>query len=156
MRIGHGYDAHRIEFGKPLVIGAVPIKSDFGLKAHSDGDVLIHALADAILGAAGLRDIGYYFPDSSDETFNMDSKLILKRVLELISKSGLKLEYADCTLIAQMPKMAPYIEEIRKSLADILNVDYDRINVKATTEEKMGFTGRIEGLSAHAVCILSE
>ena len=156
MRIGHGYDAHRIEEGKPLVIGGVSIKCEFGLKAHSDGDVLLHALADAVLGAAGLRDIGYYFPDNSDETLNMDSRLILKRAIELAAERSFKFEYADCTLVAQKPKMAPYIEDIRTAIAEVIGTDRDRVNVKATTEEKMGFTGRCEGISAHAVCILAE
>lgn len=156
MRIGHGYDAHRIEEGKPLVIGGVHIPCEFGLRAHSDGDVLLHALADAVLGAAGLRDIGYFFPDNSDETLNMDSRIILKRAVELAAERGFKFEYADCTLVAQKPKMAPYIEDIRSAIADVIGTDRDRVNVKATTEEKMGFTGRMEGVSAHAVCLLAE
>lgn len=156
MRIGHGYDVHRIEEGKPLVIGGVPIPCEFGLRAHSDGDVLLHALADAVLGAAGLRDIGYYFPDTSDETLNMDSRIILARAVALAEERGLKFEYADCTIVAQKPKMASYIEEIRTSLAAVIGTDRDRVNVKATTEEKLGFTGRGEGIAAHAVCILSE
>ncbi len=156
MRIGHGYDVHRIEEGKPLVIGGVPIPCEFGLRAHSDGDVLLHALADAVLGAAGLRDIGYYFPDTSDETLNMDSRIILARAVALAEERGLKFEYADCTIVAQKPKMASYIEEIRTSLATVIGTDRDRVNVKATTEEKLGFTGRGEGIAAHAVCILSE
>ncbi len=156
MRIGHGYDAHRIEEGKPLVIGGVHIPCEFGLRAHSDGDVLLHALADAVLGAAGLRDIGYFFPDNSDETLNMDSRIILKRAVELAAERGFKFEYADCTLVAQKPKMAPYIEDIRSAIADVIGTDRDRVNVKATTEERMGFTGRMEGVSAHAVCLLAE
>ena len=156
MRIGHGYDVHRIEEGKPLVIGGVPIPCEFGLRAHSDGDVLLHALADAVLGAAGLRDIGYYFPDTSDETLNMDSRIILARAVTLAAERGLKFEYADCTIVAQKPKMASYIEEIKTSLAAVIGTDRDRVNVKATTEEKLGFTGRGEGIAAHAVCILSE
>jgi len=156
MRIGHGYDVHRIEEGKPLVIGGVPIPCEFGLRAHSDGDVLLHALADAVLGAAGLRDIGYYFPDTSDETLNMDSRIILARAVALAAERGLKFEYADCTIVAQKPKMASYIEEIKTSLAAVIGTDRDRVNVKATTEEKLGFTGRGEGIAAHAVCILSE
>ena len=156
MRIGHGYDAHRIEEGKPLVIGGVHIPCEFGLRAHSDGDVLLHALADAVLGAAGLRDIGYFFPDNSDETLNMDSRIILKRAVELAAERGFKFEYADCTLVAQKPKMASYIEDIRTAIADVIGTDRDRVNVKATTEERMGFTGRMEGVSAHAVCLLAE
>lgn len=156
MRIGHGYDAHRIEPGKKMTLGGVKISSDFGLKAHSDGDVLIHALADAILGASGLRDIGFYFPDTSDETLNMDSSEILKSAAEMAEKRGLKISFADCTVIAQRPKLSSYIDDMRATLAEILDVERDRINVKATTEEKMGFTGRCEGISAHAVVLLEE
>ena len=156
MRIGHGYDVHRTEANKPLVMGGVKIDCDFGLKAHSDGDVLIHALADAILGAAGLRDIGYFFPDTSDETLNMDSRIILRRAIEMAAEKGLSFDYADCTIVAQKPKMAHHIEDIRKSLANVIGVDTDRVNVKATTEEKLGFTGSGEGIAAHAVCILKE
>lgn len=156
MRIGHGYDAHRVEPGKQLVIGGVKIDSDFGLRAHSDGDVLIHALADAILGAAGLRDIGYYFPDTSEHTLNMDSREILRFATERVCEKGYKFEYADCTLVAQKPKMAPYIDEIRASLAAVIGTELDRVNIKATTEEKMGFTGRMEGIAAHALCLLAE
>ena len=156
MRIGHGYDVHRTENGKKLIIGGVHIESDFGLKAHSDGDVLIHALADAILGASGLRDIGYYFPDSSDETLDMDSRIILKRAIELAAERGLTLDYADCTIIAQKPKMAPHIENMRLVLSETMGADLTRVNVKATTEEKLGFTGSGDGIAAHAVCILKE
>ena len=156
MRIGHGYDVHRTETGKKLVIGGVYIPCEFGLKAHSDGDVLIHALADAILGAAGLRDIGYYFPDTSEDTLNMDSRIILKEAVSKAQEKGFIFSYADCTLIAQKPKMAPHIESIRDSLSEVIGVSRDRINVKATTEEKLGFTGSGEGIAAHAVCILEE
>ena len=156
MRIGHGYDVHRTEMGKKLIIGGVNIDCEFGLKAHSDGDVLIHALADAILGAAGLRDIGYFFPDTSDETLNMDSRIILRRSVELAAERGLSVDYADCTLVAQKPKMAPHIESMRQALAETMGVDISRVNVKATTEEKLGFTGSGEGIAAHAVCILKE
>ena len=156
MRIGHGYDVHRTEAGKKMILGGVEIECEFGLKAHSDGDVLIHALADAVLGAAGLRDIGYYFPDTSAETLNMDSRIILRRATELAAERGFSLDYADCTLVAQKPKMAPHIEAMRDSLAETMGVSRDRVNVKATTEEKLGFTGSGEGISAHAVCILAE
>ena len=156
MRIGHGYDVHRTEMGKKLIIGGVNIDCEFGLKAHSDGDVLIHALADAILGAAGLRDIGYFFPDTSDETLNMDSRIILRRSVELAAERGLSVDYADCTLVAQKPKMAPHIESMRQTLAETMGIDISRVNVKATTEEKLGFTGSGEGIAAHAVCILKE
>ena len=156
MRIGHGYDVHRTEAGKKIILGGVEIECDFGLKAHSDGDVLIHALADAVLGAAGLRDIGYYFPDTSEETLNMDSRIILRSAVALAAERGFSLDYADCTLVAQKPKMAPHIEAMRDSLAETMGVSRDRVNVKATTEEKLGFTGSGEGISAHAVCILAE
>lgn len=156
MRIGHGYDAHRTKAGIPLVIGGVRIPSEFGLAAHSDGDVLLHALSDAILGGAGLRDIGYYFPDNSDKTLNMDSALILRKAVEMIRERSLELEYVDITVIAQKPRLGPYIDAMRQRIAEIAGVSPDRINVKATTEEKMGFTGSGEGISTHAVCLLSE
>ncbi len=156
MRIGHGYDVHRTTLGRPLIIGGVEIPCEFGLAAHSDGDVLIHALADAILGGAGLRDIGYYFPDTSDETLNMDSKIILARAVVLAGERGCYVSNVDCTLIAQKPKMAPFIEKMKKTLAEVMNVPVDRVNVKATTEEKLGFTGSGEGIAAHAVCLLEE
>lgn len=156
MRIGHGYDAHRTEAGKPLVLGGVKIESAFGLKAHSDGDVLLHALADAILGAAGLRDIGYFFPDTSDATLDMDSAEILRGAAAMAAERGFSVSYADCTVIAQRPKLSPYIDNMRTAIAEILSVPRDRVNVKATTEEKMGFTGRGEGISAHAVVLLEE
>ena len=156
MRIGHGYDAHRFEDGKKMIIGGTEFDCPYGLKAHSDGDVLIHALADAILGAAGLRDIGYYFPDTSDDTLDMDSRIILKAALSKAEEKGLRFSYADCTVVAQKPKMAPHIESIRDCLSETMGVSRDRINVKATTEEKLGFTGREEVMACHAVCLLEE
>ena len=139
-----------------MILGGIRIDAPFGLAAHSDGDVLIHALADAILGAAALRDIGYYFPDTSDKTLGMDSAVILKHAVDLARSAGLEFDYADITVIAQKPKLSPHIDAMRKRLADIMEISESRINVKATTEEKMGFTGRGEGISAHAVCLLSE
>lgn len=156
MRIGHGYDAHRFCEDKRLVIGGVEIEYELGLLAHSDGDVLLHALMDALLGAAGERDIGYNFPDTSADYKNADSGVLLQRTCEIIAKKGLKIEYADMTIIAQKPKLAPYIEKMRERIATLAGVPVERVNVKATTEEKMGFTGRGEGISAHAVCILAE
>ena len=156
MRIGHGYDAHRFCEDKKLVIGGVLIEYELGLLAHSDGDVLLHALMDALLGAAGERDIGYNFPDTSSDYKNADSAVLLQRTCEIIQKKGYSLDYADMTLIAQMPKMSPYIERMRDRISEIMGVDRDRVNVKATTEEKMGFTGRGEGIRAHAVVILKE
>lgn len=156
MRIGHGYDAHRFCENKPLVLGGVIIPSDRGLLAHSDGDVLLHAVADALLGAAGERDIGAVFPDSDDAYKNIDSTILLRRVCEIISDDGFAVDYIDCTVIAQKPKLSAYIWEMRERIASVIGVDKTRVNVKATTEEKMGFTGRGEGIAAHAVCLLSE
>ena len=154
MRIGHGYDVHRFTDGDSLVIGGVRIPYDKAFLAHSDGDVLIHAICDALLGAAGLPDIGNLFPDTSNEFKNIDSKILLKRVLDRITDKGLEIEYIDCTVIAQSPKMAPHIQRMRDVLSDTLNISVEMINVKATTEERLGFTGRKEGISAHSVCIL--
>ena len=156
MRIGHGYDAHRFCENKPLVIGGVTIESDLGLLAHSDGDVLVHALADAILGAAGERDIGYNFPDNDNAYKNIDSCILLAKTADLIRRKGLEVDYADMTIVAQKPKLSPYIIPMREKLATVLGISIDRINVHATTEEKMGFTGREEGIAAHAVVILKE
>ncbi|MBE6624189.1 MAG: 2-C-methyl-D-erythritol 2,4-cyclodiphosphate synthase [Ruminococcaceae bacterium] len=154
MRIGHGYDVHRFTDGKEVIIGGISIPYEKSLLAHSDGDVLIHAIADALLGAASEHDIGYHFPDNSAEYKNIDSKILLKRVKEIISKKGFEIEYIDSTIIAQAPKMSPYIEKMREALSKTLDIDISLINVKATTEEKLGFTGRKEGISAHAVCLL--
>ena len=156
MRIGHGYDAHRFCENKPLVIGGVHIESELGLLAHSDGDVLVHALCDAILGAAGERDIGYNFPDNDNSYKNIDSCILLRRTAEIIAEKGLAIDYADMTVVAQKPKLSPYINAMRERLAEVLGVSSDRVNVKATTEEKMGFTGRGEGISAHAVVLINE
>lgn len=156
MRIGHGYDAHRFCEDKRLVIGGVEIEYELGLLAHSDGDVLLHALMDALLGAAGERDIGYNFPDTSADYKNADSGVLLQRTCEIIARKGLSIEYADMTIVAQKPKLSPYIEKMRERIALLAGVPVERVNVKATTEEKMGFTGRGEGIAAHAVCILSE
>ncbi len=156
MRIGHGYDAHRFCENKQLVIGGAKIDSPLGLLAHSDGDVLAHAVSDALLGAAGERDIGYHFPDTADEYENIDSLILLRKVGEIVKNDGFAVDYIDCTVVAQKPKMAAYIPEMREKLAAALEISPDRVNVKATTEEKMGFTGRGEGIAAHAVCILKE
>lgn len=156
MRIGHGYDAHRFCENKKLVIGGVDIDSDLGLLAHSDGDVLLHAVIDALLGAAGERDIGYQFPDNDNTYKNADSALLLAKTVEIIKNKSLEVEYIDMTIIAQKPKLSPYIEKMRLRIADILGIDSSRVNVKATTEERMGFTGRGEGIAAHSVCLLNE
>lgn len=156
MRIGHGYDAHRFCEDKIMRIGGVEIDSPLGLLAHSDGDVLLHALMDALLGAAGERDIGCQFPDNSGEFKNIDSRILLARTRDILKGKNLTVEYADMTVVAQKPKLKPYIEPMRQEIARVLEIDVSRINVKATTEEKMGFTGREEGIAAHAVCLLAE
>ncbi len=157
MRIGHGYDAHRFaKAEKPLVLGGVPIPSHVGLEAHSDGDVLLHAFMDALLGAAGERDIGHQFPDTDPAYKDADSRALLSKTMAILEEDGFSLMYADMTIIAQEPKLAPYIESMRREIAAVLGVEEARVNVKATTEEKMGFTGRGEGIAVHAVCLLSE
>ena len=154
MRIGHGYDAHRFGPGRPLIIGGVGIPHDQGLLAHSDGDVLIHALCDALLGAAALGDIGRHFPDSSKDYENIDSRVLLRKVIALLTGQGYKVGNADITVIAQRPKLAPHIPAMRALLAADLLVSEGQVNIKATTTEGMGFTGRGEGVAAHAVVLL--
>lgn len=154
MRIGHGYDVHRFIDGEYIVIGGVKIPYEKKLEAHSDGDVLAHAIADSLLGAAGERDIGYFFPDTDIEFRNANSLILLSKVKEIVSNKGYDICNIDSTIIAQAPKMAPYIESMRVNLAKALNISYESVNVKATTEEKLGFTGRKEGISAHSVCLL--
>lgn len=156
MRIGHGYDVHRFKDGNEITIGGVKIPHDKALLAHSDGDVLIHAIADALLGALGERDIGVLFPDNDAKYENIDSKLLLDAVRALMDSKGFEIEYIDSTIIAQAPKMSPHIESMRIALANVLKIDVSRINIKATTEEKLGFTGRKEGIASHAVCLLKE
>ena len=154
MRIGHGYDVHRFCEGEYVIIGGVKIPFSKGLLAHSDGDVLAHAIADSLLGAAGQRDIGYFFPDNDDKFKNANSLMLLSSVKEIIENSGYEIENIDSTIVAQAPKMMPHIEDMRKNLANALGIGFDLVNVKATTEEKLGFTGRGEGISAHSVCLL--
>lgn len=156
MRIGQGYDAHPFETGKRLVLGGVAIESDQGLKAHSDGDVLIHALCDALLGAAGLGDIGRHFPDNEAEYKDIDSRRLLRNVVERLHLGGFSVGNVDLTVVAQRPKLAPYIDAMQGRLAADLQVDSCRVNVKATTTEGMGFTGREEGIAAYAVALLEE
>jgi len=154
MRIGHGYDAHTFAEGRPLVLGGVTIPYEKGLAAHSDGDAVIHALCDALLGAAALGDIGDYFPDSDTQFKNIDSRILLRKVIELIHKKDLKFMNADITIQAQAPRMAPYLNNMKKNLANDLNTAVDNINIKATTTEGMGFIGRMEGIAVHAVTLL--
>jgi 2-C-methyl-D-erythritol 2,4-cyclodiphosphate synthase len=154
MRIGHGYDVHAFTAGDHLVLGGVTIPHSHAFAAHSDGDVLIHALCDALLGAAALGDIGRHFPDTAAEFENIDSRLLLRHVVGLLHERGYRLGNADMTIIAQTPKMAPYIEAMRFNLAADLQGDIGQVNVKATTTEKLGFAGRKEGIAAHAVVLL--
>jgi len=154
MRIGHGFDAHRFCDGDHVVIGGVRIPHGQGLAAHSDGDVLIHALCDALLGAAGLGDIGRHFPDTDDAYQGIDSRVLLRRVVESLQDAGWRVGNVDCTVVAQAPRMGPHIPDMRVRLAADLQVEPGQVNVKATTTEKMGYTGRGEGIAAHAVALL--
>ena len=156
MRIGHGYDVHRLTKGRKLILGGVEIPWEKGLLGHSDADVLVHALMDAILGAAALGDIGKLFPDNDDAYLGADSIVLLSKVTELLRKHGWSLSNADCTVIAQRPKLSPYIETMRMNIANACGVESDDISVKATTEEKLGFTGSGEGIAAHAVVLIEE
>lgn len=153
-RIGHGYDVHALADGLPLILGGVRINHAKGCVAHSDGDVLVHALCDALLGAAALGDIGLHFPDTSPEYKGADSIELLAVVVRMLEERSYRLVNVDCTLVMQVPKLRPYIDEMRSVLAEALNVSVDRISVKATTEERLGFTGREEGVSAHAVVLI--
>ena len=154
IRIGHGYDVHKLVEGRKLIVGGVEIPHEKGLLGHSDADVLLHAVSDALLGAAALGDIGCLFPDNDPKFEGADSLILLKEVVAVLKKSGYKVGNIDCTLIAQRPKMRPHIDAMRKNIADACEVSVDCISVKATTEEKLGFTGREEGISAHAVCLI--
>ena len=156
MRIGHGFDVHRLVENRKLILGGVLIEYEKGLLGHSDADVLVHALMDAILGAAGLGDIGKHFPDNDDSFKDISSLKLLKRVKDIITEKGYKLSNADVTVIAQRPKLLPFIPEMKSNIAEILEINEDRLNIKATTTEKLGFEGRGEGISAHAVCLLEE
>ncbi len=155
-RIGQGIDFHRLEEGRELWLGGVRINSAKGCVAHSDGDVLIHAICDALLGAAGLNDIGYHFPDTSEEFRGIDSKILLRRVVEMITGAGYRIVNIDSTVCLELPKLSPYITAMRTTMAAIANISPDAVSVKATTTEKMGFTGRGEGIVALAVCLLSD
>lgn len=156
MRIGYGYDVHRLAENRRLVIGGVEIPFAKGLLGHSDADVLLHAIADALLGAAALGDIGKHFPDNDNAFKDIDSRVLLRRVVELITAKGYKISNIDATILAEAPKMAPHIEAMRQNIAADCGLDISRINVKATTEEGLGFTGEGKGIAAHAVCLLEE
>jgi len=155
MRVGHGFDAHRLGLGLRLVLGGVEIEHDHGLIAHSDGDVLIHALCDAILGAAAMGDIGKHFPDTSYDFKGIDSRILLRQVVHMIHNVKSSILNADMTIIAQAPKLAPHIDSMRVNIAEDLRVPESQINIKATTTEGMGYAGRGEGIAAHAVVLLS-
>lgn len=156
IRIGHGYDVHRLTEGRKLIIGGVRIPYEKGLLGHSDADVLVHALMDSMLGALALGDIGKHFPDTSPEYKDADSIMLLKKVSEIISEKGYAVGNIDSTIICQSPKLAPYIEQMRENIASALSCDVSQVSVKATTEERLGFTGSGEGIAAHAVCILQK
>ncbi len=154
MRIGHGYDVHKLVEGRPLIIGGVNIPHSMGLLGHSDADVLLHAIADALLGACAMGDIGGMFPDTDEKWKDADSLKLLEAVVKRINESGFEIENIDSTLLAQKPKMKPYIEKMRLNIAYACKVDLDRVSVKATTEEGLGFTGAEQGIAAHAVVLI--
>lgn len=156
MRIGHGYDVHRLVEGRKLILGGVEIPWEKGLLGHSDADVLTHALMDALMGAAALGDIGHIFPDKDPRFDGADSILLLREVMHLLGEKGYHVVNADCTVIAQRPKLAPYIADMKKLLAAAMELEEDAVNIKATTEEKLGFTGEGLGIAAHAVALIEK
>ena len=155
MRIGHGYDVHRLAENRSLILGGVEIDYSLGLLGHSDADVLLHAVCDALLGAAALGDIGGHFPDSDPKYSGISSRKLLRHTVNLINENGYKIENIDCTVIAQKPKIKDYIYNMRKNIAEDCGISITLVNVKATTEEGLGFTGDGSGISAHAVCLIS-
>ena len=156
MRIGHGYDVHKLVEGRDLILGGVKIQHHLGLLGHSDADVLLHAVSDALLGAAGLGDIGRHFPDTDPKYTGADSLKLLENVAEKVRQEGYRVSNIDVTMIAQKPKLLPHIPQMRENIARAVGIDVSRVNVKATTEERLGFTGSEEGMSCHAVCLLEE
>ena len=156
MRIGHGYDVHRLVAGRDLILGGVKIPHTLGLLGHSDADVLLHAVSDALLGAAGLGDIGKHFPDTDPQYKGADSLKLLQIVGQRVTAAGYRVSNVDVTMIAQKPKLRPHIETMERNIASALGIDASRVNVKATTEEHLGFTGSGEGMACHAVCLLEE
>ena len=156
MRIGHGYDVHKLVEGRDLILGGVKIEYHLGLLGHSDADVLLHAVSDALLGAAGLGDIGKHFPDTDPQYKGADSLVLLQVVASRVKEAGYRVSNIDVTMIAQKPKLAPHIPQMRENIAAAVGIGADRVNVKATTEEKLGFTGEGLGMSCHAVCLLEE
>ena len=156
IKVGFGYDVHQLKKGRKCVLGGVEIPSELGPDGHSDADVLLHALCDAILGAAGLRDIGYYFPNTDESFKDADSKRLLAEVMKLIDSEGFELGNVDCTLISETPKISPYIQEMKESIAGVCGISHTDVGVKATTSEKVGFVGRKEGIEAYAVVLLEK
>ena len=156
MRIGHGYDVHRFCSDRDLILGGVKIPNDMGLLGHSDADVLIHAICDALLGAANMRDIGYHFPDNAGEFKNIDSKILLAKTVDLIATKGYQVGNVDATVCAERPKLKARIPEMQEVLAKLMKVDVDDVSIKATTTEKLGFTGREEGISAYATVLIEK
>ena len=154
MRIGHGYDVHRFAENRKLILGGVELPFEYGLLGHSDADVLLHAISDALLGAAALGDIGKLFPDTDDRFLGADSLLLLAEVVRVLEENGYKIVNIDSTVIAQKPKLRGYIDTMRQNIAGACKIDVSQVSVKATTEEKLGFTGRLEGISAHSVCLI--
>lgn len=156
IRVGFGFDVHRLVEGRDLWMGGVKLEHEMGLLGHSDADVLIHAICDALLGAANMRDIGFHFPDSKKEFHNIDSKILLAKTVELLAGKGYEVGNIDATICAERPKMNPHIPEMKKVLAGVMGIDEDDISIKATTTEKLGFTGREEGISAYAVALIEK
>lgn len=156
IRVGMGFDVHRLVEGRDLWLGGVKIEHSMGLLGHSDADVLIHAICDAVLGAANMRDIGYHFPDTSDDTLNIDSKILLAKVVELIGTKGYRVGNIDCTVCAERPKLNPHVPEMKACLAKVMGISEEDVSIKATTTEKLGFTGREEGIAAYAVALIEK
>lgn len=156
VRVGFGYDVHQLVEGRDLILGGIKIEHDKGLLGHSDADVLLHAVCDALLGAASMRDIGYHFPDTSADTQGIDSKIILRKTIDLLATKGYKVGNIDATICAERPKLNPYVPAMKACMAQIIGCDEDDISIKATTTEKLGFTGREEGMAAYAVCLIEK
>ncbi len=156
IRIGMGYDVHKLVEGRELWLGGIKIEHNMGLLGHSDADVLIHAICDAMLGAANMRDIGYHFPDTAEETDGIDSKILLRKTMTLIAEKGYRIGNIDATVCAERPKLNPHVEQMKECLAKVLDTDVENISIKATTTERLGFTGREEGISAYAVVLINK
>ena len=156
IRTGLGYDVHKLVEGRELWLGGIRLDYELGLLGHSDADVLIHAICDALLGAANMRDIGYHFPDTAAETLNVDSKILLRKTVDLIATKGYRIGNVDATVCAERPKLNPHIPEMQRCLSDVMQTDIDNVSIKATTTEKLGFTGRMEGISAYATVLIEK